>query len=308
MEAGNQAATERKPRTSTLCLPSTPPDPSIPASNNESPLGTLAVLPLEIRYEILKMAMDTNGLKLLYQAKPRDFTNRAYPTVRDFCYMPNCDLGLIETSRTIRQEALQVLYTFATFGFNDRFAQPISRSRILLLEHMSNINFHFMIPEDCATQYEVLHQMLPSKYDRDHPYREIIETMPPGFVVFFSGKQRSLRNKITITLQELEENLPLGLLTESPLFHCISQLTSFKQVTLVQVSPLPEVYIMPERRIPAHLITLEQALAPTLGPGDFSELCHCRDKIVSPHCTHWVVQCSVTFRPHAFLSRAEPVG
>lgn len=185
-----------------------------------SPFGTLATLPRELRDDNYSLILAQDGRKHVFLCE------REWRSPGRALKKWTGDLAILESSRSIREEALAVLYAQGHFRFYEGCTSPMfqhDRSDIPFVDHLSHITIAFDVHIDDDDWLSERHIAL-----EEHDNRLLERTAAP--ISFFTGTGK-LRDSCIIELESCSPKLTL--LLESPMFHAISQLTGFSSVTLV---------------------------------------------------------------------------
>jgi len=194
-----------------------------PLSNVLSPLGTLSILPRELRDEVFKAVMIIVNGRIRFSHRPPP--PKMLLKGASLSKWGGSHFGLLRASKAIRQEALYTLCNSAFFSI--RFnARPkdyyYRRNDIPFLDRISKIEFAFNLSifsdADMLDLYE----------DREEENRKFA-LKSAGPLTLFTGTE-VLRNTCIITLSSCTPKFPL--LFKSPLLHAISRLAGFKTVKL----------------------------------------------------------------------------
>jgi len=184
-----------------------------------SPLGTLSILPRELRDEIYRLIVAGEEREHTFKQK-NEYKNRRLNGQSRKKWTG--DLAILESSTPIRQEGLAMLYAQGYFRIYDYLTFQYDRSDIPFVDHLSNIGLAFDVHiDDDAWLVEC--RILPEEFD------DILCEKTAAPISFFTGTD-TLRNSCVIRLTSCSPKLTL--LLESPFFHAITQLTGFNSVTL----------------------------------------------------------------------------
>ena len=257
-----------------------------------TPLGTLSVLPRELRDEIYSHHLYNHSFYFNSWQK--------YPHSKSHCKWLSTDvtphrLSMSAVSKHIRQEFLIIVYAEAVFTIRDEYLLSDyvwERHDIPFIDHIQNLELQTSLGDSycwyCRRHY--------SAGDDNLPMKKAVPTL------FFTGT-RILRNTCVIQLESCTPKR-LALLLRSPFFHVIKQLTNFKSVTLQLVSEkgwwvqedvdtyLEQCYVDHAVQFRVLVDAISNALEPSLGPS------------VSSGPRNPISNCwNLTFRPRDYLSK-----
>ncbi len=179
--------------------------PAIPIPAPLTPLGTLSILPRELRDEIYRNVCNQDGsywFNTLQGHEPSD------------CRKWDIEnLSMLQVCKVIRKEFLSVLCSEGVFEISCHYNE-IRSSDIPFVKDISNLCFVFNLGMISSTSVK----------------KSRLSTMEEGPVSFFTGTS-VLRNKCVVEITWCTPNslLILG----SPLMAAMAQLTGFKTVELV---------------------------------------------------------------------------
>ncbi len=184
-----------------------------------TPLGTLSVLPRELREEIYSHLCNHN----FYFNSSRKYPHSKWQSKDVTAH----HLSMSAVSKHIRQEFLIIVYAEAVLIFRDECLLSDyvwQRQNISFVDHIQNLELRTSLG-DSYCDYCGRHR---SVGDDNLPAKKAVPTL------FFTGT-RILRNTCVIQLEYCTPK-EMALLLRSPFFHAIKHLKNFKSVILQLVS------------------------------------------------------------------------
>lgn len=191
-------------------------NPRMPASTCPTPLGTLSILPREVRDEIYRHVC---GHKY-YLTSPFDPGPYFKWRTNDLATLPT-----VAPSKIICQEFLAALFAETIFGIHDTACignKPWRRDEIPFIDQVQNIVYSRSLIARSDEEYEEKGLV---------PYweNEKLSNLYAGTVAFFTGTE-VLRKSCVIELSGLGPKAML--IFKSPFIDALERLTGFKTVTL----------------------------------------------------------------------------
>ncbi len=196
-------------------------DPSIPAATVATPLGTLSILPPELRDEIYRLLCSDTYYRI---SKRKWNISRSH---RPWSVRHHSDLNMTGSSKSIRQEYLAVLHAEAVFSIqeSDNLGwKRLTRDEIPFVDQVQKVEV-IDYPDD-GVQYDWL------CYREGDDIREENEQLfRKGAEPFSLFIETGIPRKICIIRLVIE--MPKAILIiHSPFFDAIRRLTDFKTLTL----------------------------------------------------------------------------
>ena len=260
-------------------------------STEAQTLGTLSVLSRELREEIYNAVLIGINEDLSFNDyPPHPHPDWNLPPQSPSKWLPD-NFGILQTSWTIRREALSVLSTYGKFYINCKQFYENGCNEYPYLNDISNVKFSF----DVEVQTEIRSHPIPIGREMYHwgPSFQSIQSVKP--LLFFAGTD-ILRKSCTIVLNGCTYSFSL---LDPPLHEAISRLTGFQTVTLEFFKKEKSVHRMislpPTWDSTATVKRVRGQLAPALGPGI---ICKLQPKNVDDDGAQ-----SVTFHPQDFLAQ-----
>lgn len=197
-------------------FPKTCPNPSIPKPATLAPLGTLSILPRELRDHIYSHVCD-QGYSYSFMGYSR-YQHR-------YLWM-EFNFPMLRVCRAIREEFFGSLFSNRFFEIKHHvFSLETQRSHIPFLNDISKVRFvldlYYM-----SDDFKSYLQAVPSPSDE----RELLSAIKAEPVSFFTGTS-VMRKECVIELCNCRPTSLLTLLS-SPLMHAMCQLTGFTTVQL----------------------------------------------------------------------------
>lgn len=293
--ASSTKSTNREAHAINGSLKPHPPKPSLnpqtPASTTPTPLGTLSVLPRELRDEIYSHVCER-------EYEFGRFSDRLH---RKWHSNGNTDLPMLTLSKTIREELLAVLHAEAVFSIRSaRYFQnkAWTRNDIPFIDHIQRVGLSTAV---CALSDEHCNESMLDLREAN----EQLSKMRAEPTSFFAGTEVPRK---TCVIEFILCTPKTMLILQSPLFDAIKHLTGFKTVTL-KISSIREhwgpqdalIYIGEDTSFMDHAVgfaaiidAIGSALEPSLGPNVISEA-------IVLQGIGW----KITFHPRDYLSKQE---
>ena len=224
------------PPTNNSSLIPTTLSPTASKSAKLTPLGTLSILPRELRDQIYSIYLHAHGL--LYHPN-------AWLDDQTWCGKSSQGLSIMRVSKAVHAELLSILCSKGLLKI-DHFVFSLKKqpSHLPVAKDVCNVSIFL----DCAF-------FSPRS----------LSSVSGGSVCFFTGTSK-MRNSCVLHFRRCTPKARL--IRQSPLIHAISQLTAFKTVQLV-FTPKDPGWITRSRPQNDDLETLvreiSRALEPTLG-------------------------------------------
>ena len=313
----------------THCLHS----PAGRGSTAASALGTLSVLPRELRDEIFRL-LAPDKISISWYWHTKDGFNYMEENVRHAIGRYS---SVLQISKSIREEALQVLYTHGTVSFNahlvlhtrnpsydsiglrdtlDGWATPTFSP---LKRLVSNVEFTFDIRDALLKRpyYKFCREaeLDASLFIEDDKGAFIpmywklksLASLPAGPVSLFAGAE-VMRNSLTFKLTNYVVGWNDDFL-ESPFILAISQLTGFRDVTILLEKEGKDGFWVPKPVNQSRYLAVASAISSkfvqTLGPSTVGD-CVERKVVISDHDEHTVFNLEISFHPQDFQAHQRP--
>ena len=258
-----------------------------PKTTPLTPLGTLSLLPRELRDEIYS---DLLPLNFRFNSWPK-FPHKKWLDG----HVPAHRLSMSAVSKHIRQEFLVVVYAEAVFMIEECLSgrYVLARHDIPFIDHIQNLELRIVLGTSCCWNCRIYE----TAWDDNLPKKKAVPTM------LFTGT-RILRNTCVIEVKSCTEKR-LALLLRSHFFYVIKQLKNFKSVTLqlvsenkrwvpIDVTDLGSKLDWGDQAVAFRVVVdaISNALEPSLGPSVFSGT---RSSLTNA----WYI----TFRPRDYLTQ-----
>lgn len=274
-----------------------------PKKNTPTPLGTLSILPRELRDQVYRQ---------LCGQEYRFFNEEVAPHSKwlsdDDTSNHDAKLPMLKFSKTIRQEFLAVLLAEAVFIIEDLgwyACYPWVRDDIPFINRIQNVQMDILIDVESEEDYDECDEEFPMYDEEGRLVNGELSQKSVEPTSFFTGTDFPRKTCII----NLDVCTPKTILMiQSPLFITLKQLTNFEIITLELSSPeelwSPEdalTYIGKDISCTNHAAGLgvlgdamRSALEPSLGPNIISVVEETRK---TPRC------CRITFHPQDYLSQ-----